>query len=92
MMTNQPFEPPGVDDDDESNDDPPAELETFVNELETELADKIDKIEQLDSDYNPADDENYESDADIDTAVTPTINDDLEEIRSLDTTDAADDE
>ena len=90
MMTNQPFEPPGVDDDDESNDDPPAE--TFVNELETDLDDEIDKIEQLDSDYNPADDDNYESGANIDTAVTPTINDDLEEIRSLDTTDAADDE
>jgi hypothetical protein len=77
------IEPPGVDNDDESNDDPPAELETFVNELETELDDEIDEIEQLDSDYNPADDDNYESNADIDAAVvTPINNDELDNIHT----------
>jgi hypothetical protein len=68
------IEPPGVDDDanndnaheddedEASNDDPQAELETFVNELETALDDKIDKIEQLDNDHGPRDNDNHEMD------------------------------
>jgi hypothetical protein len=88
--TSLSIEPTGVDndnnddaDDEESVDDNAAaadndantELETFVNELETELDDEIDEIDQLDSDYRPSDDEN-ESDAEMNAdAATMPIND-----------------
>jgi hypothetical protein len=79
------IDPPGVDDDEDSHDnDTQAELETFVNKLGTKLDDKIDKIEQLDSDYNPDDDDSQESDTDVNASVTTTSinNQELDDIHA----------
>jgi hypothetical protein len=72
------------DDDEESNDVAQAELETFVNELETALDDEIDEIEQLNNDYRSGNDDNHEPNADIGAAVTPTLinNHELDDIHA----------